>query len=47
LPQESLPPGVPTDLQSVVKKGSTSLFCGFAIRLYNNPKMKKGKENET
>ena len=35
------------DLQSVVKKGSTSLFCGFAIRLYNNPKMKKGKENET
>ena len=30
-----------------LKKGSTSLFCGFAIRLYNNPKMKKGKENET
>ena len=30
-----------------LKKGLTSLFCGFAIRLYNNPKMKKGKENET
>ena len=30
-----LPPGVPPDLQSGVKKCSTILFCGFAIRLSN------------
>ena len=31
-----LPPGVPPDLQSGVKKCSTILFCGFAIRLSNS-----------
>ena len=30
-----LPSGVPPDLQSGVKKCSTLLFCGFAIRLSN------------
>lgn len=30
-----LPLGVPPDLQSGVKKCSTLLFCGFAIRLSN------------
>ena len=31
-----LPLGVPPDLQSGVKKCSTLLFCGFAIRLSNS-----------
>ena len=29
-----LPPGVPTDLKSGVKKCLTYLFCGFAIRSF-------------
>ena len=29
-----LPPGVPPDLQSGVKKCSTNLFCGFKIRFF-------------